>query len=199
MEAAPVCSPRLRLPGSSFSLIDVIHQLEGGHAFALSDATNCEQETTGVILICSRGRVKFVIPGGPGHRPAVGLALQMMSFCLSITSRWMAPAFSTVCEVQNEPTTGSRVTLEVERSGRGSLDTVVCMRAPLNFVQHSMDLHAVLNQHRQQEQRANPAQGSCIACSARPRTGTPDGRQQSCDTAAAQRHRCVPPCNARTR
>jgi hypothetical protein len=148
MEAAPVCSPRLRLPGSSFSLIDVIHQLEGGHASALSDATNCEQETTGVILICSRGRVKFVIPGGPGHRPAVGLALRMMSFCLSITSRWMAPAFSTVCEVQNEPTTGSRVTLEVERSGRGSLDTVVCMRAPLNFVQHSMDLHAVLNQHR---------------------------------------------------
>ena len=145
MRAAPT---RLRQPGSpppGGPLIDAIHYLEREHAFALSDATDCEQETTiGVIL--TGIRVKFVIPGGPGHRPAVGHALQIHDVVLSVDHE---PVDSTsivdrVRGAAGANHAGTRVTLKVKRSGSGSLDTVVCIRAPLNFVQHSMDLHAVL-------------------------------------------------------
>ena len=145
MRAAPT---RLRQPGSpppGGPLIDAIHYLEREHAFALSDATDCEQETTiGVIL--TGNRVKFVIPGGPGHRPAVGHALQIHDVVLSVDHE-PVDSTSVVDRVRGAAGAnhaGTRVTLKVKRSGSGSLDTVVCIRAPLNFVQHSMDLHAVL-------------------------------------------------------
>ena len=148
MRVAPASSPRLWQPGTpppGGPLIDAIHQLEREHAFALSDATDCEQETTiGVIL--TGNRVKFVIPGGPGHRPAVGHALQIHDVVLSVDHE-LVDSTSVVDRVRGAAganRAGSRVTLKVKRSGSGSLDTVVCIRAPLNFVQHSMDLHAVL-------------------------------------------------------
>ena len=120
-------------------------QLQEQHAFELSDAHDMECQTTiGVVL--QGQRVKFVIPGSPGHRPSVGRALEVDDVVLSV-DRVHVDGHNIVQKVRGAVGyngVGSKVTLLIKRASSGVEDTVVCLRAPLNVVQNQQDLFAEL-------------------------------------------------------
>eukprot|EP00960_Hanusia_phi_P066945 766513-Hanusia_phi.AAC.10 len=99
------------------------------HAFVIAGSAGT---TIGVIL--TGCRVKFVIPGSPGSRPIVGKKLEIDDYILAVDDRPVDPE-TVVDAVRGSNIVGSKVTLKVRRAGTGLEQIVVCVRAPLNFVE----------------------------------------------------------------
>ncbi|EKX32898.1 hypothetical protein GUITHDRAFT_120923 [Guillardia theta CCMP2712] len=121
---------------------EVIAEFQREHAFVISGSTGT---TIGVIL--TGCRVKFVIPGSPGSRPIVGKKLEIDDQILAVDDRPVDPE-TVVDAVRGSNIVGSKVSLKVRRAGSGLEQVVVCVRAPLNFVEDTKDMYLLLEEAR---------------------------------------------------
>ena len=82
-------------------------------------------------------KVKFVIPGSPGNRPARGGGLEVDDAVLSVNGQKVdaSTVVDLVRGVKGKNQVGTQVALRVKRAATGAEETVLCLRAPLNFVQ----------------------------------------------------------------
>ena len=114
-------SPAASPPDEGSNLKHVIEELQKQHAFELSDAHETDDVETTIGVVLTGTRVKFVIPGSPGARPASGRPLEVDDVVLAVNGS-VVDAHNVVEKVRGAGGAnhvGSKVTMRVRRIAGG--------------------------------------------------------------------------------